>query len=252
MKESEFIELLNLYLDHEISAADSARLEAEVQKSPERRKLYQTYCRMQKACKVLAADFKTDEAAIAAQTEKKVVAFNPAAASVAADQRKRSRDVYAVGGFLAAAACLAFIFVNRHGTAPASQGEAVVQASSTPAVNTAVEPVATVAASSQATTRSGIVRASDLRQAQPSFVSDPLLLSNAPASAILTAARQDADNQLEWIQKLQITPLQVRTSVEDMRFDTRPAALQPVARTLGGNRTTPEQEAELVAWRIRR
>ena len=30
MKDSEFIELLNLYLDHEISAADAVRIEAEV------------------------------------------------------------------------------------------------------------------------------------------------------------------------------------------------------------------------------
>ena len=34
MKDSEFIELLNLYLDHEISTADAARLEAEVQANP--------------------------------------------------------------------------------------------------------------------------------------------------------------------------------------------------------------------------
>ena len=32
MKDSEFLELLNLYLDHEISPADAARLEAEVRR----------------------------------------------------------------------------------------------------------------------------------------------------------------------------------------------------------------------------
>ena len=47
MKDSEFIELLNLYLDHEISVADAARLEAEVQGSPARRRVYREYCQMQ-------------------------------------------------------------------------------------------------------------------------------------------------------------------------------------------------------------
>ena len=36
MKDNEFIELLNLYLDHEISQEDAARLEAEVQRNPAR------------------------------------------------------------------------------------------------------------------------------------------------------------------------------------------------------------------------
>ena len=39
MNDSEYIELLNLYLDHEISAADAARLEAEVQSNPARRRI---------------------------------------------------------------------------------------------------------------------------------------------------------------------------------------------------------------------
>ena len=63
MKDSEFTELLNLYLDHEISAADAARLEAEVQINPNRRRVYQEYCRMQKACKLLAHDFACESSA---------------------------------------------------------------------------------------------------------------------------------------------------------------------------------------------
>jgi hypothetical protein len=62
MKDSEFIELLNLYLDHEISADNAARLEAEVQGNPERRRVYRQYCRMQKACTLLANDFNGQEA----------------------------------------------------------------------------------------------------------------------------------------------------------------------------------------------
>ena len=68
MKDSEFIELLNLYLDHEITAADAARLEAEVQASPERRRVYQQYCRMQKACTMLAKDFVDENVPTVADT----------------------------------------------------------------------------------------------------------------------------------------------------------------------------------------
>ena len=59
MKDSKFIELLNLYVDHQISAEDAARLEAEIQRTPERRRVYRQYCQMQKACTVLADNFRT-------------------------------------------------------------------------------------------------------------------------------------------------------------------------------------------------
>ena len=56
MKDKEFIELLNLYLDREISAEDAIRLEYEVVANPRRREIYDQYCRMQKACSMLSAD----------------------------------------------------------------------------------------------------------------------------------------------------------------------------------------------------
>ena len=64
MKELEFIELLNLYLDHEISPEDAARLEAEVLNNPARRRVYREYCQMQKACKAIAVDFQAEAAPI--------------------------------------------------------------------------------------------------------------------------------------------------------------------------------------------
>src|SRR5665213_2153408 len=60
MKDSEFFELLNLYLDHEITPRESARLEAEVTRHPGRLRLYRQYCRMQKACVVLAERSRED------------------------------------------------------------------------------------------------------------------------------------------------------------------------------------------------
>src|SRR4051812_41282420 len=101
MKDSEFIELLNLYLDHEISKEDAVRLEAEVQSDPKRRRVYQDYCRMQKACVLIA---QNPEAVPAADT-RNIITFEPA--------RSWNFTAYAAG-LCAAAACVAFVFVSRN------------------------------------------------------------------------------------------------------------------------------------------
>jgi hypothetical protein len=62
MKDREFIELLNLYVDREISAEDAIRLESEVVANPRRREVYDQYCRMQKACSVIAQELASEPA----------------------------------------------------------------------------------------------------------------------------------------------------------------------------------------------
>jgi hypothetical protein len=57
MTDQEFIELLNLYIDREISAEDAARLESAVLASPRRLSIYNQYCRIQKACTMLSDRF---------------------------------------------------------------------------------------------------------------------------------------------------------------------------------------------------
>jgi anti-sigma factor RsiW len=57
MTDQEFLELLNLYVDREISAADAQRLEAAVLASPRRKSIYQQYCKMQKACSMLSNEY---------------------------------------------------------------------------------------------------------------------------------------------------------------------------------------------------
>jgi len=103
MKESEFIELLNLYVDHEISPADAERLEAEVLAVPERRRIYHEYCLMHKACSLLAGHFQ-DQAAQAHR-------IRPRSA-----QRFLGQSAVYAGLF--AAACAAFLLVVRIRTAP--------------------------------------------------------------------------------------------------------------------------------------
>jgi len=56
MNDKEFIELLNLYVDREISPADAMRLEKVVATNPKRREVYDQYCRIQKACSMLSEE----------------------------------------------------------------------------------------------------------------------------------------------------------------------------------------------------
>jgi hypothetical protein len=98
MKDHEFIELLNLYLDHEISEVNAARLEAEVQRNPARYQVYREYCRMHKACTLLSPVAIASEAPV-------VVEF--------ANTGRRWGIPVVIGSFMAAAACAAFLFLNR-------------------------------------------------------------------------------------------------------------------------------------------
>jgi hypothetical protein len=151
MKETRFIELLNLYVDQQLTGAEAAELEAELQGRPERRRTYQQYCRMQKACTQLfeherrnAPASLTLARAVAAADEK-IVSF-PAAAV------RRSRLRYA-SGLAAMAACVAFVLILQR--SPTAPGEPMTDRPAVAAVPvdtpmlTADEPVAIPAADPQ-------------------------------------------------------------------------------------------------------
>ncbi len=222
MKDSEFIELLNLYLDHEIPSADAARLEAEVQHNPARRRVYQQYCRMQKACTMLAKDFIAEQSgAVAEPGARKVVAFEPRRSSW-------GPGLFAFGGLVAAAACVAVVFINRPAPeAPQASGSdplAAVQMPAAPAV-APVETKVLVAQLENPAAHTGIARTvtmpvSGRSDLQPVLVARSLSLGSQ-FNATEVAAMPDTP-QLDWISGLKIAPLQ-RTQVEELRFDARPA-----------------------------
>lgn len=218
MKDQEFIELLNLYLDHEIAPADAARLEAEVQASPQRRAVYTQYCRMQKACTSLGADFR-------AANE---VAFDPAVAAVERARRRRQAAFYGFGSFAAAAACVAFILIGR----------------GRPAVNEAAgnRPVEIAATTPPRT--GGIVQ-------RPMMVADPLLLSvRNHSEAELAMVVHQTPESLAWIQGVQLAPLQLGVAAAELRFDASPTTLRPEVRTLVTSPGTGEKAAEMTAFRF--
>lgn len=117
MKDTRFTELVNLYIDRQISPDEAVELELEIQSNPRRRQVYLQYCRMHRATKLVYESFR-------AQTEQ---TGQPARqpATIAHIQgrirQRRMRWAYAASG-LAAAACVAFVVMrsNFSDAAPAS------------------------------------------------------------------------------------------------------------------------------------
>lgn len=72
MKESRFLELVNLYLDGEITEAETNELEREIRSSAGRMEQYRRYCRMQRACMILAEESRKE---VASQLHANVVRF---------------------------------------------------------------------------------------------------------------------------------------------------------------------------------
>ena len=135
MKENRFIELLNLYIDRQITAAETAELEAELQSNPKRQAVYRQYCQIHTATKQVYASFRASSAdsPVTEPGQTGVI-------ELFESRRRRSNWVHYVGG-AAAAACLAVLFVrfNSPGSVEAPQ----VAAQPQPAV---VAPVQVAAA----------------------------------------------------------------------------------------------------------
>lgn len=147
MKETRFIELLNLYVDQQLTAAEATELETEIQRAPARRRTYEQYCRMQKACTQLfeqdrqAAPSTSKLSRALADADRKVVAF---------PEPRRvwlQRGLYATG-VAAMAACVALVFVRVSPTRPQSVAEQPAKSQPVAVATTVVqvEPVATAPA----------------------------------------------------------------------------------------------------------
>jgi len=85
MEIERFKELLNLYLDDEISSADLSDLISETRRDAERQKIFLEYCRIHKACKLLRNELNAEPA----------------------PRRSVRQTIYALGGLAAAFALLA-------------------------------------------------------------------------------------------------------------------------------------------------
>ena len=221
MKESKFIELLNLYVDHHITAEDAALLEAEVRTNPDHRRVYREYCQMQKACTQLGDAFRSDSPAPALPS--KTIDFNP--------RRRLAVATYAAG-FAAVAACVAVTFVMRARFARAD-------AQSAPLVQVVAAAPGHVAVARDSAARPAL---------QPAFGPRSLNLreQNAEVSEA-TLAEQVAI--ADWINDVRFSSMN-GVSPDDLRFDGR-APIRPEPRTYQSVRPF-QGKVEMTAFKFQR
>jgi hypothetical protein len=109
MKESRFLELLNLYVDQQIEPRDAELLEQEILRDPARHRTYVQYCRMHRACTMLYEEAMKGEVSVRHSFED---AHEPAIAT------SRSWNPFlAATGFAAVAAALVALAFLRVGPA---------------------------------------------------------------------------------------------------------------------------------------
>ena len=232
MNDKRFIELLNLYVDHQIAPEEAAELEAEILRSPARRKTYGDYCRMQRACGMLFDRERQEAPASFAlekslqETERKILALP--------SRRKPSWGTYtaAFGGVAAMAACLAVVLL-RPGAAPVANSNSVNVAAVAPVAMQANAPVVQMAS---LTPRSASF--------QPVFASQNFTAEREDAAAVPTER-----TGTEWMQQVQLAPVQ-RVIVDDTAFEAKPT-LQQDNRVFRGSRPV-RGNAEFTAFQFQR
>lgn len=230
MKDNRFIDLVNLYIDRQITAAETAELEAEIQSNPRHRAIYRQYCQMHRATTLVYESFRADapaQQAVAATGEGTIARF---------ERDRRTHWGYYAGG-LAAAACLALVFVQLN-TRDSAEVELLAKADSLPAVQAAeapsrsatVEPVVAVAP------RAGLVSLRNNVVTEQDYVS------------LLTALRQEEERAFS---NGRLQSDQLPSLFDDGVFESRqvmPLNNQRVYRS----RQSPAQQAEFTAFQFQR
>ncbi|MBW8782538.1 MAG: hypothetical protein JF599_11710 [Verrucomicrobia bacterium] len=225
MNETRFIELLNLYVDHQIGPREAAELEAEILSNPARRRTYRDYCRMQRACGLLC-DRERTQAPISfafekslQETELKIEALS--------GRRNSGRRVYTAtfAGLTAMAACAVFVLTR------SGQTTGTGELTSAPVIAEApVVPPAPV-----------INPASN---AHPVFVAQNVAFTREiePAPAERTP--------LDWLQRVELPPVQP-VLVEEGAFEAKSTLPQDSRVFRSGSRLV-QGNAEFTAFQFQR
>lgn len=192
MKDTRFTELINLYIDRQITAAESAELEAEIRDNPARRQAYVEYCRLHRATRLVYESFRSnaERGQPAARGYARIEKF---------EQAKRGRRyswLYAVGGAAAAVACLSVVSL-RYAASNATVETPVVQTAALPAPSVAtpdrLPPMGRTAATVES--RPGLLSLHnslawevDLQPWRDAFRAEPRPLAGMPADQPLRNA----------------------------------------------------------------
>jgi hypothetical protein len=224
MKESRFIELINLYIDRQIGPEEAAELEAEIARSPSHRRTYLQYCRMHRACTLLFENFHAPATSLdqaLSQAESKVTAF-PA--------RGYRLARISLGAGLAAAACVAFMLVNHR---PAS--------TPAPAANPGVNEVAQVNVPPESFHLAAAARPAEFKTVMTA--SKFSLTNNQAASDAQRAA-------FDWMRQIELSPLPTADNNENMFVPQ--AEVQPSGVRFPRVHNPDQPAAEMMAFEFQR
>lgn len=269
MRNARFIELLNLYVDQEISVEEAAELETEILRSTKRRAVYNQYCKLQRGCVGLFESANSH--APAPQLNKLLAAAQAADQKVAefpaldAFPTMRSSPSWwrtaAVGGAMAASVALVGIVALRQTAGFNEQPVSAVATVGSPAPANAA-PVAMT----KAVERTPISEPVQVATLEPRNVNAPLnagdrsaLYLRAWLRSAEVAESRNADYSsavepvnLEWTQNVDLAPIR-QVTPEQLRFESRaPFASPAETRTFRGRGSSAGGGVELTAFQFQR
>jgi anti-sigma factor RsiW len=213
MKESRFIELLNLYVDQQLSAADASELETEILRNPKRLRTYQQYCRIQKACTRLF-EYERAQAPTSpglsralAEADRKIISFP-------SEPKPWYRTGYAAG-VAAAAACALFAVMRQTHVGEAEVAKLAPAVPAPAVVQTGVKPEAPMLAQAPA---------ASVRPQFYSVLDTRRLLSARGVSTPAEIAEENSAEdrtRLSWINDVSLEPVRSVSTQQEFTFDTR-------------------------------
>ncbi|MEI6862289.1 MAG: hypothetical protein WCL04_08560 [Verrucomicrobiota bacterium] len=232
MNDQRFTELLNLHLDHETTPAQASEFEAELNRTPARRREYATYRRMHQACTHL---FEREQslAPVSFALEKARLDAQRKAAATAPPVFRRPL-VAALGGLAAMAACIVLVLLPRLAPAPSS---ATTQAGPVKAV------VATVQMTAPAAPFTGFANYT------PPVASATYRPSPFAAPAPATSAGLTRVDLPEFTPQMELPPLQP-VMVDD--FAAQSQMTVPQIMAVSRSAITPPPTAQTAAFQFQR
>lgn len=228
MKDNRFIDLLNLYIDRQITAAETAELEAEIQNNPKRQAVYKQYCQIHSATKLVYESFR---AGAAEQPSAPVT--GQATIELFESRRRRTNWGYYAGG-LAAAACLALVFIRNQPSAPAAAPVELATTRVQPAVVATVTPAPAAVAAVEAPARAA--------EAKPGLIN--LRNGATPDYSAMLAALREQDEAMAASERWQSA--RPRSLFDDNMFEAK------VIPVTAPDQRTLRRQTEVTAFQFQR
>jgi anti-sigma factor RsiW len=243
MNESRFIELLNLYVDQQLSAAEAAELEAEIKNNPARRRTYQQYCRMQKACAQLF-ELERSSAPASAQLKHELAEAGYTLAAFSSPTTKRA---YWIGGFslAATAACAAFVvfFSRTDVNVPAKTPETATVSHAQTAAPTAVAPVVAVSAP--------VLPVREAQAFTSVFIKPSARDAAAERVSFVSMTIDPAAYELDWTRQIKLEPVR-KVSGEEALLDQRTSGEALFTAGLRAANAADEKDTEQAAFQFQK